>query len=129
MKKRELLKLFLERLGLWSEFENEVNAGMELPSWDNIDDDLKCLLSALRGIKPNDLCYRVANRITDKTYLDQLINNEDLGSLTLTYALMDLCEYAGLDSQEPRVWDYLPEQVSIMGIVEKVYLVAKPMDD
>lgn len=122
--RKELLKFFLEKLGLWSAFEREVNAGMDLPSWDNTDDNLNRLFEALKLLPPDDPCYRVANRLTDKTYLDQLVNNEDLSSLDLVYGLSDLCKYAGLDSQEPRVWDYLPEQSSIMEIVEKVHDVA-----
>ena len=94
------------------------------PEWDCIDDNLRFLFNAVNLAMIYNKALRVASRLDDRTYLDQLINNEDLGSFTLTFAITDLCEYAGLDAEDPRVWHNIPDQASIMDIVKKVYSVA-----
>ena len=126
--KKELLKFFLEKLELWNAFSAEVeklHIYHDAPEWDCIDNDLNFLFNAVALTDSNNKEIRVANRLKDNTYLDQLINNEDLGQWTLLFAITDLCEYAGLDSREPKVFEDLPAQASIYVIVERVYKVAR----
>lgn len=122
--KKQLLKFFLEKLELWETFENQVNSHFDLPEWDNIDENLDFLFKALGLLLPEDSNRLIAGRLKDKTYLDQLINNEDLGQWTLVFALQELCEFAGLASEDPRVWNSTSNQVSIMEYIDKVYRVA-----
>lgn len=126
--RKELLKSFLESLQLWDLFSAELRKLHEyfgVAEWDCIDNDLRFLFNAISLLTPECGDFRVVSRLKDETYLEQLMNNEDLGSFTFAFAIADLCEYAGLQSEDPRVWHDLPEQVSIMGIVEKVYQVAE----
>ena len=125
--KKEMLKFFLKKIELWDLFSSEVrnlHLHFGAPEWSCVDNDLKFLFNAisLADLDPKE--FRVLSRLRDRTYLDQLITNEDLGSLTLVFALSDLCEYVGLEPDDQVVWEYLPEEASIMEIVEQVYFVA-----
>ena len=122
--RKELLKFFLEKLGLWNQFEQELNSHETLRPWEKIDDALWLASSFEDADVVANKSIRVANRLSDKEYLNQLMLNEDVGSFTFAFAIADLCVYAGLDSEDSQVWKTIPEQASIMCIVDKVYSVA-----
>lgn len=126
--KKELLKSFLESLQQWDLFSAELRKLHEyfgVAEWACVDNDLVFLFNAISLLTPECGDFKVVTRLKDRTYIGQLIGNEDLGSFTFVFAIEELCEYAGLSSEDSRVWHNLPEQVSVMDVVEKVYQVAK----
>ena len=125
--KKELLKFFLERLELWDLFSAELRKFHTLfgaPEWSCVDNNLKFLLGSVDLMEIDPKEFRVLCGLSDSDYLTRLMVNEDLGSFTFAFAIVDLCVYAGLDGEDQRVWHNIPDQASIMDIVEKVYEVA-----
>ena len=120
--KKQLLEFLLKELGLWKAFEKEVeklHIYEDAPEWDCIDENLDFLFNAIGLLAPDNKEICVANRLKDNTYLDQLVCNEDIGLFMLTFAVVDLCNNAGLNGEE--FLRRLPDKFSIMEVVDGVY--------
>ena len=117
---KELLKFFLEKLGLWEKFEQELESHQDLPSWDKVDDNLWGSQAFDCKDASSDESICIASHLSDELYLAKIMNCNEFVQYAYDEALADLLEYAGLDRNEPKVLENIPERASILKIVNIV---------
>ena len=131
--KKELLKFFLESLGLWESFSADLSAQFWIPSWSHIDDDLKNLFDALNLIKQNKNCLilketvnmLIVDQIKNPKFLQQLISEDVVSEDMFRNAVQKTGDFAELSNINSRLFS-INKRTSIFSVVEKVYF-SQPM--
>ena len=123
--KKQLLEAFLKKLGLWEVFEQEMESHQNIPSWENFDDNLDIVQTFDTTDVDTDKRLRVAIHLADEAYISSLLYNDHVGEWMFNFALIDLFRFAGLESRKSQLACDIPDHISIIEIINRVYDAAR----
>ncbi len=129
--KKEILQSFLQNIGLWESFANELRISSFLENWDEVDDDLLNLLRTVRMIKESPCCFAflcepklaVANQLENPDFIPELIAGDVFSPSSFRYALYHL--YDDLCVEDRDCWKNVRSETSIRDIVEQAYYLQR----